>query len=569
MQHACSGCRVQQNLVGNRDYCVLESEFLIAVFASRPITIKGTWVVFWGERTTMTEYTLPFVRDWVTQYANTSPDKIATIDLASGRRQTYAEMNERVGRLAGHLKTSGIRPGDRVGFLALNSTDVIDIILAVWRIGGSVLALNYRLTAAELEYIVNDATPKMMIFDHEFASVIDELKPLVSIDQYMRFDGIGGASDLEDAIAGSEPVFDRVEQTIDEQCMLMYSSGTTGRPKGVIITHEMILFSHMSGVAPTKATSDCVWLTIMPQFHIGGLNITSLPAISMGGTAVVMRMFDPEATLDLINDRALGITHTIGVPAMYNAMRFSPKAETTDYSRILSALAGGASVPRELVEWWYKRGLVIQDGYGMTESAASNCMTARHDVPRIVGTSGKPVIFTEMKIANEDGSPVVRGETGEIWMRGPAITPGYWNNEKANRESFVDGWFRSGDIAVQDDEGNYILQDRAKDMYISGGENVYPAEIEGVLYEMEAIQEVAVIGIKDDKWGETGCAVVVTHEGASISIDEIRVHCGSKLARYKHPAHMVLVDILPRNATGKVKKFELRELVPDLLKQND
>lgn len=513
----------------------------------------------------MTGYRPPYVVDWVNHYAGTSPDKVATIDLASGRRQTYAQMNERVGRLASFLKAQGIEPGDRVGFLALNSTDVLDIVFATWRVGGVILALNYRLTAPELDYIIGDATPEMMFYDHEFTTVIDELKSLVDIKQYVGFDGVGGPSDMETGIAQNKPTFTRNEQVISDMCMLMYSSGTTGKPKGVIITHEMMVFSHMSGIAPTKATSDSVWLTLMPQFHIGGLNITSLPAISSGATAVVMRMFDPDAALDAFNDPDLGITHTLGVPAMFNAMRLSPKAATTDYSRLVATLAGGASVPKELVEWWYERGLVILDGYGMTESSASNCISAHADVPRIIGTSGKAVMYTEMKIANEDGTPVLRGETGEIWMRGPAITPGYWNNPKANEEAFVGDWFRSGDIAIQDDEGNYILQDRAKDMYISGGENVYPAEVEGVLYEMEAVQEVAIIGIEDERWGETGCAVIVVCQGYSVCLEDVRAHCGKKLARYKHPAHVVVVDELPRNATGKVKKFELRVSVPDIL----
>lgn len=513
----------------------------------------------------MTKYKPPYVVDWVNHYAGTTPDKVATVDLASGRRQTYRQMNERVGRLAGHLKAQGIKPGDRVGFLALNSTDVLDIVLATWRVGGVVLALNYRLTAPELDYIIGDATPKMMFYDHEFSAVIDELKGLVDIETYIGFDGVGGPSDMESAIAAAGPIYEREEQVISDMCMLMYSSGTTGKPKGVIITHEMIVFSHMSGVAPTRATSDSVWLTLMPQFHIGGLNITSLPALSSGATAVVMRMFDPGATLDAFNDAALGITHTLGVPAMFNAMRMSPKAATTDYSRLVAVLAGGASVPRELVEWWYERGLVILDGYGMTESSASNCISSHADVPRIFGTSGKAVMYTEMKVADDSGNPVPRGETGEIWMRGPAITPGYWNNDKANEESFVGDWFRSGDIAIQDDEGNYILQDRAKDMYISGGENVYPAEVEGVLYAMEAVQEVAIIGIEDERWGETGCAVVVAVAGQTVSLGDVKAHCDGKLARYKHPAHVVLVDELPRNATGKVKKFELRITVPEIM----
>lgn len=505
------------------------------------------------------------VVDWAAHFNYASPGKCATIDLASGRRLTYGQLHDRVGRLAGHLKSIGVTPGDRVAFLALNSTDILDIILASWRIGAVVLALNYRLTASELEFIVTDSGPMVLFYDHELEAVVTELKPLVSINHYVGLDGLGGSSDFEAAIAGGEMVESMIELNNQDQCMLMYSSGTTGRPKGVIITHGMIFYSAANGGPQSMTTSQSVWLSIMPLFHIGGLNVSSLPALWLGATTVVMRNFDPEYTLDVISDPELGITHTIGVPAMYNAMRQHPKALTADFSRMVAALAGGASVPKELVEWWYARGFVIRDGYGMTESAASNCISAWDDVPHKVGTSGKALMYTQMRIVGSDGKDVVRGDVGEIWMRGPTITPGYWNNEAANEKAFEDGWFKSGDIARQDSDGNFIIEDRANDMYISGGENVYPAEVEGVLYEMDAIAEVAVIGVSDDKWGDTGCAVVVVKPRAEITLTDIQTHCSKKLAKFKHPHHMVCLQALPRNATGKVKKFELRESVPPLI----
>lgn len=508
--------------------------------------------------------TVPVV-DWAAHFNCVSPDKCATIDLAGGRRLTYAELHDRVGRLAGHLRSLGVKLGDRVAFLALNSTDILDIILASWRIGAVVLALNYRLTAAELKFIVGDAGPDVLFYDHELDTVVTDLKSLVSIKHTIGLDGIGGASDFEDAIAGGEMIDRMIPQGNDDQCMLMYSSGTTGRPKGVIITHGMIFYSAVNGGPQSMTTSQSVWLSVMPLFHIGGLNVSSLPALWLGATTVVMRNFDPEYMLDVIDDPELGITHTIGVPAMYIAMRQHPKSETTDFSRMVAALAGGASVPKELVEWWYERGFVIRDGYGMTESAASNCISAWDDVPHKVGTSGKALMYTKMRIVGGNGKDVVQGETGEIWMRGPTITPGYWNNEAANKKAFEDGWFKSGDIARQDSDGNFIIEDRADDMYISGGENVYPAEIEGVLYELEAIAEVAVIGVHDDQWGKTGCAVVVLKQEADISLADIQAHCSKKLAKFKYPSYVVCLQVLPRNATGKVKKFELRESVPPLI----
>lgn len=519
----------------------------------------------------MPKHTAPAVVDWIAHHAVASPTKTATIDLASGRRQTYSAMHQRVGKLAAHLQSLGVKPGDRIGFMALNSTDILDIIFATWRIGGISLALNFRLTAKELDFIVNDAGADVLIYDHEFEAVITELKPLVKTKHFIGMDGMGGPSDMEAAIASIETsaaITTRISQTMDDQCMLMYSSGTTGRPKGVIITHGMIFYSAVNGVSPIRTTADAVWLSIMPLFHVGGLNISSLPALWFGATTVVMRSFDPAAALDVIDNAELGITHTIGVPAMYNAMRLHPKVETTNFSRMTTALAGGASVPKELIEWWYAKGLKVQDGYGMTESVASNCVCPKEDVPRKIGTSGKALMYTEMRIVDADGKEAAPGDPGEIWMRGPTITPGYWNNPEANKSAFKDGWFLSGDIARRDSEGYITIEDRAKDMYISGGENVYPAEVEACLSELDAIVEVAVIGISDNRWGETGCAVAVLKNGHALDLSQIHDHCAKTLARFKHPNHLVLIDALPRNATGKVKKFELRQSVPERLMKN-
>ena len=505
------------------------------------------------------------VADWAAHFRYVSPNKCATIDVASGRRLTYGELHERIGRLAGHLKSLGIKPGDRVAFLALNSTDILDIILASWRIGAVVLALNYRLTAPELEYIVSDAGPSVLFYDHELDGVVKELSSLVSIDHYIGLDGLGGDTEFETAIVDGTLIEQMVPQYNHDQCMLMYSSGTTGKPKGVIITHGMIFYAAVNASPQTMTTSHSVWLSIMPLFHIGGLNVSSLPALSIGATNVVMRNFSPEEMLDVISDPELGVTHTIIVPAMLIAMRQHPKAETSDFSRMASVLAGGASVPKELVEWWYERGLVVRDGYGMTESAASNCISAWDDVPHKCGTSGKALMYTKMRIVGSDGKDVERGKTGEIWMRGPTISPGYWNDEAANDKAFIDGWFKSGDIARQDSDGNFIIEDRADDMYISGGENVYPAEIEGVLYELDAIAEVAVIGVEHETWSETGCAVVVLKANSALTLADLQTHCDGKLARFKQPSYMVCLDALPRNATGKVKKFELRQSIPPML----
>jgi fatty-acyl-CoA synthase len=308
-------------------------------------------------------------------------------------------------------------------------------------------------------------------------------------------------------------------------------------------------------------TADMVSLAVMPLFHIGGLQVFTCPALFAGGTAVVMRSFEPGATLDAFSDQALGVTHFLGVPAIFNALRDHPKNPEANLSGLRTVLAGAETVPESLVNWWGNRGLVIQEGYGMTENVASCCVLSRDDVPTRVGSAGKPMRHIQLRIVKEGGTDAAPGESGEIWCRGPVVTPGYWRHPEANEETFVDGWLRTGDIGSRDAEGFVYVEDRLKDMYISGGENVYPAEIENILYEIQEIREVAVIGVPDERWGETGCAVVAVHEGAEIKPEAIMAHCQPRLARFKMPSHVVFVEALPRNATGKVLKFELRKTI--------
>ncbi len=497
--------------------------------------------------------------DWIAHNAANLPNKTATIELPSGRRQTYTQMHERVGRIAGWLEELGIERGDRVGVLALNSTDMLDIIFATWRIGAVHLALNFRLTASELDYIIGNAEPRLLIFDQELSATVSELT--VSIDHLVETDGQGGDTDFEARVRAAACITEMVDLEPDDQCMLMYSSGTTGLPKGVIITHGMMLWANVNAGAPMRCSEDMVSLAVMPLFHIGGLQVFSCPALFAGGVAVIMRTFDPGATLDAIGDKELGVTHFLGVPAIYNALRDHPKNPGTDFSGLRLALAGAETVPESLVNWWFERGVIVQEGYGMTENTASCCVLSREDVPQHVGSAGKALRHTQIRIVKDDGNDAAPGELGEIWCRGPVVTPGYWRQPEANDETFVDGWLRSGDIGSRDAEGFIYVEDRLKDMYISGGENVYPAEIENILYELDEIREVAVIGVADERWGETGCAVVVLREGSALGGEAIIEHCRSRLARFKHPTHVVFVDELPRTATGKVLKFELRQTI--------
>lgn len=506
-----------------------------------------------------------FARDWIEYHTVTTPDKLAMIDHLSERKFTYADLNDRAGRVAGFLKSKGIKKGDRVAFLCLNTTDVMELIFGCWRIGAVCLALNYRLTPPELAFILNDSETSMVLVDKPFAPVGEATKALTKVKHWVDTDGLGGDSGYERGLAAAKPIYTFEPQNIEDQCLLMYSSGTTGMPKGVIITHAMLEFTTASTARLPDSGPSQVSLNNMPLFHIGGLNVTALPCLSVGGTAIIMRMFDPDATLKAINSPDLGINLLFMVPAAYNAMKAHPDVDNTDFSRIVTALCGAETVPVSLVEWWLAKGVVIQEGYGMTETAAGGTMLRKEDIPDMIGSAGRALMHTTVRIVDESGQVCAPNVPGEIQFKGAAVTPGYWRNPEANAKSFVDGWFKSGDIGRMDDKGYVYIEDRVKDMYISGGENVYPAEIENILYQMPQIVEVAVIGVTDEKFGETGCACAVVKEGETLSLEDILAHVDGKLASFKKPKFLHCMTELPRGGTGKVLKFELRKAIPPLI----
>ena len=506
-----------------------------------------------------------YARDWIEYHSKTTPHKLAMVDLMSERHFTYADVHERTARVAGFLKSKGIKKGDRVAFLCLNTSDVMELIFGCWRIGAICLALNFRLTPPELAFILNNAEASMVLVDKPFEPVSEATKALTSVEHWVDTDGLGGDSGYERGLAAATPIYSYEPQDIEDQCLLMYSSGTTGMPKGVIITHAMLEFTTASSARLPDSGPDRVSLNNMPLFHIGGLNVTALPSISVGGTAVIMRMFDPGATLKAINNADLGINLLFMVPAAYNAMKAHPDVDKTDFSRIVTALCGAETVPVSLVEWWIEKGVVIQEGYGMTETAAGGTILGKEDIPHMIGSAGRALMHSTIRIVDEAGNVCAPNVPGEIQFKGAAITPGYWKNPEANKKSFVDGWFKSGDIGRMNEDGYVYIEDRVKDMYISGGENVYPAEIENILYQMPQIVEVAVIGVADEKFGETGCVCAVVKKGESLSLEDILAHVDGKLATFKKPKYLHQLAELPRGGTGKVLKFELRKSVPALI----
>jgi fatty-acyl-CoA synthase len=495
--------------------------------------------------------------DWIAHYGRRNPAKTALVDLASGRRFSYGELDARVARLAGHLRDAlNVARGDRVAVLALNTTDTMEVQFACFRLGAIFLPLNNRLTVPELQFIVGDAAPVVMIHDDDLAETALAVARLCKVRSVLKF-GAGGS--YEAGMAAAAPL-DKVEiVTLDDISTIMYTSGTTGLPKGAIITHGMTFWNCVNLGGPAYISPASVLLTVLPLFHTGGLNCYTNPVLHAGGTVLIMRAFDPGEALRLISDRSAGINVFFGVPSIYQFMAQHPAFAEADFSRLIIGGVGGAPMPVPLLKIWEARGVALQQGYGMTETSPAVMVLDKEDAARKAGSSGKPVLHTEVRIVRPDGSDAAVGELGELWVKGPNVTPGYWNRPDANQSSFTEGWLHTGDATRIDEDGFYYIVDRWKDMYISGGENVYPAEVESVLHQLEAVAEAAIIGIPNEQWGEVGMAVIAVKPGHKLTAAEIHAHCAANLAKFKCPRLVEFVDALPRNATGKIHKPTLRK----------
>ena len=512
----------------------------------------------WRLNTTLALEDILSVRyyDWIAHFGRRTPDKIAAVDLASGREFSYAQFDARISRLAAGLRDRlDIKRGDRVAVLALNTTDTLEVQFACGRLGAVFLPLNTRLTVPELQYIVGDAAPALMIHDAELADVATSVAKLCGIASMLL---LGPDASYEAVIAASKPL-DKIEAvTLDEISTIMYTSGTTGQPKGAIITHGMTFWNCVNLGGPAYISPSSVLLTVLPLFHTGGLNCYTNPVLHAGGTVLIMRAFDPGLALALISDPSRGINVFFGVPSIYQFMAQHPAFAKSDFSRLVIGGVGGAPMPVTLLKLWEERGVALQQGYGMTETSPAVLTLDREDARRKAGSSGKPVLHTEVRIVRPDGSDAAIGELGELWVKGPNVTPGYWNRPDADRSSFTDGWLHTGDATRIDEECFYYIVDRWKDMYISGGENVYPAEVENVLHQLAAVAEAAVIGVPNEQWGEVGMAIIAIKPAQTLTAAEIHAHCAANLARFKCPRLIQFVDALPRNATGKIHKPTLR-----------
>jgi len=500
--------------------------------------------------------------DILSRRANLTPNREALYDLASGMRYTYAQLDERANRCANFLREKyGIQKRDRVSILAHNSIAYVDLLFGLGKIGAILAPLNWRLTSHELIYIVNDCQPKVFIVGPEFTSVLDEMRAEINVEHFVSLEGanVSGAESYEESLgqaSGSEPKRPVIEA--DDAYCILYTSGTTGRPKGAILPHRQILWNAINTVVSWGLNEKDVSPILTPMFHSGGLFVFLVPLFYAGGCVVLARAFEPDASLQLIVDEKC--TVILGVPTLFQVWMNSPQFEKTDFSHVRFFISGGAPCPPSLIKAWSKAtGVTMRQGYGLTEVGVNCFSMTDEDALRKMGSVGKPIFHSSMRLVDANDKDVPVGETGELIIAGPHVCTGYWNNPEATKQSLKDGWFHTGDMARMDEDGCFYIVGRFKDMIISGGENVYAAEVEAAFREHDCVLDAALIGQPDDKWGEVGLMIVALKPGQSVKAEELLQFCSGRLAKYKIPKSVEFVEALPYSPYGKVVKAELRE----------
>ncbi|NKY32781.1 long-chain fatty acid--CoA ligase [Nocardia speluncae] len=503
------------------------------------------------------------IGSWPYRRARVAPTKTAMI--FRDRELTYAELDRRVTALANALRARKVEAGDRVALIGGNHPAYLETLYATGLLGAVFVPLNARLTAPEVEYALIDSGASVLIHTSDLAEVVVPAAAVAQVPTRIVVDG--GPDDPElsyEALLVEGAAHERpdVPVTLDDPCFLMYTSGTTGRPKGVVTTHGNVIFTAMNAVIDLDLRTADVSVVCSPMFHTAALNMVANPTMLKGGTVVIEPKFEAGRLLEVIERHR--VTFMFAVPTMCDLMSTHPDWPHRDLSSLRFVNVAAAPVPPRTLRTFSERGIPMCQGYGLTETGPGALVLHAHEVERKLGSAGVPHFFTDVRLVTADGHPAGPGQAGEIQISGPNVTSEYWQRPEATADAFADGrWFRSGDIGVADDEGFVRIVDRLKDMIISGGENIYPAEVEAALLEMPGVRECAVFGAPDDKWGEIGVAAIVQDDGFEGTDADIAAFLGERLARYKIPKRYICLPEIPRNATGKILKHELRRQFVD------
>ena len=502
---------------------------------------------------------------WVERWSDLHPNKPAII--FEDERITYLELHQRANRTACWLQSVGIEKGDRVAILLRNCPEFLDLYLACSRLGAIFVPINFRSAVPELDYFLRNSRPRIFIFNDEYADKIDSLNlqnslPPIILTCIGAYKGGQNVIDYNNGIANLENKTPFLSYTLgpvnpEEPQVIMYTSGTTGRPKGAVLTHLKTFFNCLNADIFFKMHFDDVMLIILPLFHSGGLFIQAAPTIYKGATLVIHPKFDPlSAYQDIENYR---ITKFLGVPTVYKALVNVPPDQRGDISSLKVCAGGGEKTTPDLLRQCREAGLAFRQVMGQTETSIL-LWASEEDSFRKPGTVGRPVFHAEVNIVDKNGRTVKPGEIGEIVVRGSIVMREYWQDPSRTEETIKNGSLYTGDLARMDEDGYFFLIDRAKDMYITGGENIYPAEIERTLKEHPEIEDIAIVGIPDEIWGEVGHAFVIRKQNSKLGAEEIFNFCKEKLAAFKCPKKITFSRAFPRNTLGKVRKRELIQL---------
>ncbi len=498
----------------------------------------------------------PWATDWLARREALSPNKIALIDTLNGDRAiTYREWNRAANRTAWMLLALGIGKGDRVAILATNCVPYLDLWFACGKLGAILQTLNWRLTASELAALVEDGEPSVFVAGAEFAATADRIRaasrsPARILTLGAEFEALRDAQ--TDAPLPDPGLRD------DDPWAICYTGGTTGLPKGALLTHGSITANSVNTVMSWGLDANDITILNSPLFHTGGLNVFTAPLVHCGGTSIVCRGFDPDQVFDLIGQS--GVTIYFGVPTMFITMQHHRRWAEADFSRLKIVISGGAACPLPVFEAFWARGVDFKTGYGLTEAGPNTFWLPREDVRRKPGAVGHPLFHISVRVVDEHGAECGPEQVGELLIRGPHVAAGYWRKPEETAKAIdADGWLKTGDLARRDAEGYYTIVGRSKDMIISGGENIYPAEVESVLHAHPDVAEAALIGVPDPKWGEVGRAFIVAQPGAAPTPEALAAFCRPRLARYKIPKSFVFIDALPKTGAGKIDKKRLME----------
>ena len=483
--------------------------------------------------------------DWFRKWNAYTPDKVALKDGDTGETLNYGQLHQGSTALANHLVNHHkLKKGDRVAIIAENHLAQVLLFGAAQKCGVVLVPINYRLAPAEIEYQLGDAQCKLVFFNKVTYDIdsLDYEANYESLPDLMRFITMESpeiSCDLRD----------------DDAIFILYTSGTTGLPKGTLYTHKMLFWNSVNTALSLNLTSTTRTLNCMPLFHTGGWNVLLTPLLHRGGTVIMFTKFDAQMVLKTIVVERLNLF--MGVPTMLKMIQELQEFEDTDISFLDYIIVGGESMPIPLIEAYHEKEVPIRQGYGMTEVGPNLTSLHQSEAIRKQGSIGKPNFYVQMKIMDDEGLQVFGNESGELWVSGPMVTPGYWNNDKATKDSIEDSWFKTGDVAKMDEEGFIYIVDRKKNMYISGGENVYPVEVERVLLQCEFVKEAVVFGVPDDKWGECGVALIIA-EGQE-NVEAIKTHCLERLAKFKIPKIIEFVTEIPKGDTGKIHRKKIQE----------